>query len=455
MIARSSGDARGLHHVIIGSGVAALSAAEAIRLLDPDAQITICSDEAAPFYSRPGLAYLLTGDVPAAQLTLRTAQELTALRAERITASVASIDAPRHVLTLHDGHHLRYDRLLLATGAASVPPAFPGGALDGVVQLDSLADTQALIERASTARQAVVIGGGSTALEFVDGLNARGVHTTYLMRGERYWSKVFDRVESAIVESQLLAEGVTLFRNTIVQEALGASGRLVAVRTTDGRVLACDLLAVSIGVRPRVALARAAGIAVDRGILATEFLETNVEDVFAAGDCAQVYDPVTRSARLDTLWSSAAQQGTTAGYNMAGMRVPMRLHTPINITRVAGITVSIIGAVGSAEDPDLLTLTRGQSERWTHDPHAWSVGGARRQNRLRVVISGTAIIGAVVMGDQRVSHALAHLIGEEVDISALRPALDAEPDAALDLLLAFCETHVRDHDGHRHASAHR
>jgi len=114
------------------------------------------------------------------------------------------------------------------------------------------------------------------------------------------------------------------------------------------------------------------------------------------------------------------------------------------------VTATIIGAVGAGNDPDLLTLTRGQSERWVVGEDAWQVRGARRGDRLRVVVSGRTIVGAVVMGDQSVSHALAHLIGEEVDISALRPVLEAEPDHALDLLLAFCAAHVGDH-----AAAHR
>jgi NADPH-dependent 2,4-dienoyl-CoA reductase/sulfur reductase-like enzyme len=434
-----------LHHVLVGSGIAALSAAEANRGADPWARISMVSLESGPFYSRPGLAYLLTKELPESALEIRSAEELAALQVERITGAATGLDTMGRALLMEDGRRIGYDRLLIATGASSVHAAFPGAELDGVIQLDSLADARDLTARSRRARTAIVVGGGSTALELVDGLHARGVTTHYLLRGDRYWSKVFDPVESAIVEARLLANGVQLHRGTAVREARGEAGKLVGVTTTSGRHVPCDLLAVAVGVRPRLALAIAGGLATDRGILTNEYLETSVPGIYAAGDAAQVYDPVTRGALLDTLWASALQQGRIAGLNMAGVRVAHRKRPPINVTRVAGITVTIIGAVGSADDPDLLTITRGQSERWATDPDAWSVAAARRGDRLRVVVSGRAIVGAVVMGDQRVSQPLAHLIGEEVDISALRPALEAAPDDAMDLLLAFCDAHVGDH----------
>ncbi|HEX4933571.1 MAG TPA: FAD-dependent oxidoreductase [Gemmatimonadaceae bacterium] len=431
-------------HVLVGSGIASLSAAEAIRRVDDRARIIVVSREPDPFYSRPGLAYLLTREVPEEELTIRTPSEIEALRLERVTRRATMLFPADRTLLLDDGERLPYDRLLLATGAASIAAEFPGATLDGVVRLDGIGDARALVQRCARGHRAVVVGGGSTALELVEGLHARGLATHYLMRGERYWSRVLDRVESAIVEARLLEEGIHLHRFCSVKDAYGDDGRLQGVLLSTGERLPCDLVAVAVGVRPRMELAVAAGARTDRGILVNEYLETSLPDVYAAGDVAQVYDPVTRQAQLDTLWASALQQGRVAGLNMAGMRVVHRTRPALNVTRVAGITATIIGAVGASDDPDLLTLTRGQSERWVADPSSWSVSGARRDDRLRVVVSGRAIVGAVVMGDQTLSQPLAHLIGEEVDISALRPALDRSPEDALDLLLDFCHAHVRD-----------
>lgn len=434
-----------MRYVLVGSGIAALSAAESIRRADRGAHIVMVASERAPFYSRPGLAYLLTNEVPESQLTVRSAAEVEALGLEREYRRAVALHPADRILELDGGARLSYDRLLIATGAASIPGNFPGAALDGVVQVDDLAEARDIVARTASARAAVVVGGGSTALELVDGLRARGVSTHYLMRSERYWAKVFDAVESAMVEARLMAEGVQLHRYTAIREACGEQGVLTGVQTTTGDFIPCQILAVAIGVKPRIELARDAGLQIDRGILTTEYLETSAPDVYAAGDVAQVYDPVLQRAQMDTLWASAMQQGRVAGMNMAGVRVALRTRTPMNVTKVGGITVTIVGAIGASDDPDLLTLTRGQSERWVTDPDAWSVGGARHGDRLRVVVSGRAIVGAVVMGDQRLSKPLAHLIAEKVDISALRPALEAAPDDAMDLLLNFCDAHVSDH----------
>jgi NADPH-dependent 2,4-dienoyl-CoA reductase/sulfur reductase-like enzyme len=433
-----------MHYLLIGSGVAALSAAESIRRLDAHARITMVSAEHGAFYSRPGLAYVLTGEVPEGQLHIRTPSEIEALRLDRITGTATALDTVAHQVTLGDGRTIGYDRLLVATGAESIHADFPGATLDGVVHVDGLDEARDFVRRAEAAKAAIVVGGGSTALELVEGLHARGVRTHYLLRGERYWSKVFDAVESAIVEARLMMDGVLVHRYTSVRQAIGRAGVLSGVETTSGEHIEADLLAVAVGIRPRLTLAKAGGLATERGIVVNAYLESSAPDVFAAGDVAQVFDPVTGVSLLDTLWSSALQQGRVAGLNMAGTRVAHRKRAPMNVTRVGGITATIIGAVGAGDDPDLITLTRGQSERWMTSADAWTVSGARFGDRLRVMVSGRVIVGAVVMGDQRVSRALAHLVGEAVDISALRPALEADAEHAMDLLLDFCDAHVRD-----------
>ncbi|HEX8431900.1 MAG TPA: FAD-dependent oxidoreductase, partial [Longimicrobium sp.] len=204
-------------YVVVGTGIAGLSACEALREHDPSSVVTMVGEEPHPFYSRPGLAYLLTGSVPEKRLYVRTQAEVAELEIQRIHARASSLDTGARTLTLEDGRALPYDRLLLATGALSIPPEFPGAELRGVMRLDGLDQARAMLASARRGRTAVVVGGGSTAIEIVEGLHARGMRVHYFLRGDRYWSKVLDATESASVEERLVEEGVRIHRRTEVR----------------------------------------------------------------------------------------------------------------------------------------------------------------------------------------------------------------------------------------------
>lgn len=428
-----------VRHLIVGSGIAALSAAESILDADPHARVTLVSRESHPFYSRPGLPYHLSGEVPEARLAIRGRGELEGRGLVRLTASARSLDTVGHTVALDDGRGISYDRLLLAPGAESVPLGIPGAGLEGVVRLDGLDDTRALARRARRGRSAVVVGGGSTALEIVEAFALRGLRTHYVMRGEHYWARLLDPTESGVVEGRLEAEGVRLHRRTEIVRAVGdRRGRLRTVETDRGESLECDLLFAAIGVRPRIGVAKRAGLAVDRGILVDRFMATSAADVYAAGDAAETLDPDTGEGALDTLWASAAEQGRTAGINMAGGHREWDRQVPLNVTRLAGITTTIVGAVGTgARDPDLVTITRGQSERWVADRRARTLRVAGPGSHVRIVLGPNRIVGALVMGDQALARPLVDLIRHRVDTSALRAELQARPDAVDARVVAF------------------
>lgn len=424
-------------HVIIGTGIAGLSAAEAIRDRDPGAVITMIGEESHEFYSRPGLAYLLRGDVPDRQLLIRTPTDIRTLRLQRIHARVEKILVEAHAVQLADGRHVRYDRLLVATGALASPPAFPGGDLPGIVKLDSLDDTRAIIRTCGRFRSAVVVGGGITALELAEGLRARGMRTHFFLRGRRYWSDVLNEEESDIVLDRLRHEGVRMHLETQVKRAVGRDGRLHAVETEAGETIPCHMLAVAIGVRPRLDLAKGAGLTVDRGIVVDERLRTSAADIFAAGDVAQVRDPRTGVAALDVLWPIALRQGQVAGANMAGADREYLKDVPFNVTLLAGLRVSIIGAVGGGKNEDLVAITRGESEAWRMMPKSWAVSHGDKVNRVRLMVGERHLVGALVMGDQSWSRPLHGLIADQVDITPVREALVTGGDGSLDELARF------------------
>ncbi|RPI30375.1 MAG: pyridine nucleotide-disulfide oxidoreductase, partial [Actinomycetota bacterium] len=154
-------------HVLIGGGPGAIAAAEAIRSVDHEAEIVAVIADPHGYYSRPGLAYHLAGELPEERLYPLTPAQLASVRIEVIRERAVSVDVGLHRVTLASGRELAYDRLLLATGSRAMPAKVPGSELDGVVKLDDLEDARGLIRRCGTATAAVVVGGGITALELV------------------------------------------------------------------------------------------------------------------------------------------------------------------------------------------------------------------------------------------------------------------------------------------------
>ncbi|OQY80980.1 MAG: hypothetical protein B6D40_11820, partial [Anaerolineae bacterium UTCFX3] len=323
-------------------------------------------------------------------------------------------------------------------GARALPLTVPGAHLEGVLKLDHMGDARQILQASRRAKHAAVVGGGITALELAEGLLSQRVKTTYLLRGDRYWSSVLDEQESLIVEERLREQGVELIRRAELLEAFGRRGRVEGIRLLDGRALRCDLLAYAIGIQPRVELARDAGLAVDKGILVNECLQTNDPDIFAAGDAAQAYDPLTGRSIIDSLWNPAREQGRVAGLNMAGKKTAYLKSVPFNVTRLAGLTTTIIGAIGrGGRDDDLVGIARGDSETFRSLPDAILAQSGFDVNHLRLMIGRKTLLGALVMGDQTLSMPLQKMIADEADITPIRSRLLARDTRIADVVAEF------------------
>ncbi len=462
--------------VIIGTGVAAIAAAEETRARHPGGELNLVGDDPFGYYSRPGLAYYLTGELDEKLLYPYRKEDYQKLTLRYYRARATRILPSEKQVELDNGTRLPYDKLLIATGAQAMPLSIPGAELKGVHKLDHLADARALLADAKRGRAAIVTGGGITALELAEGLAARGMKVHYVLRSPRYWPGVLDELESGVIESLLAQDGITLHHKSEIAEILGKNGKINAARLADGRILKVDLLAYAIGIAPRLELARGAGLECERGILVNEFMQTSQPDIFAAGDVAQVFDPASGKYLLDSLWNSAREQGRAAARNMTGHAEPYRKPPVFNVTRLAGLTVTIIGAVappssparlppqgglpggeggnfpsppgtrarqgrgvrGEGEsDPDLFGIARGDSETWRQVPDVIVAQGGFEVNRLRLMVGEKHLLGAIVMGDQKLSGPLQALIREKTDITPIRARLLAPNAPIADILASF------------------
>lgn len=432
-------------YVIIGSGAAGIAAVEGIRDSDASGDIVLVSAERHGYYSRPGLAYYLTGELNEKQLFPFREDDFQALEVRRYNGQATKVIPGQNKVIFNGGNSLDYDRLLIATGASAARSTTPGSELNGVFKLDNLEDARSILKAAGKRRSAVVIGGGITALELVEGLIARGVKTHYLLRKDRYWNNVLDETESRIVEHRLMDHGVKIHYHTQVAEILGDKGCVSGVQTQNEQRINCDLVGIAIGVRPRIGLAKASGLQVERGILVNEYLQSSEADIYAAGDVAQVYDPFTGKSIVDSLWGPAREQGFTAGLNMAGEKEAYLKPVAFNVTRLAGLTTTIIGTVGKGVDEDLVGIARGDSETWRQLPDAIAAQQDFDVNRLRIMLGESTILGAIVMGDQTLSHPLHTIITDKVDITPIKNQLLAINAPIADLIAQFWNYYKRAH----------
>ena len=418
-------------YLIIGTGVAGLTAAQAIHQKDPFGHLTIVGDDRDGYYSRPGIAYYLDKTIPEEQLFPLPATYLHNLIPTRIHARVTEILPALHKIVLADGRELPYDRLLLATGSRATSLNFPGNDLQGIVNLYTLGDVRCILRLVKRCRTAVVIGDGIIGIELAEGLAAYGVQVHMFMLENRLWPLVLDDIESRMVESGLQHKGIQLHPQTLLVEAVGQEGVLTGVLTKAGERIPCQILGIAIGVRSRIELAQQAGLSTQGGILVNEYLATSAIDVYAAGNVAQVRDPWTGTTRLETLWPTARKQGWVAGLNMVG-EPTMYTHEPLfNVVRVGDIITATIGSI----EPALLTITSDNPESWQICRHPGDAVHNDKLSRVRVLLGERSILGAIVMGDQTLATPLMHMIQSGADISSILPELAVYPERGIEMIV--------------------
>ncbi len=416
-------------YLIIGNGAAGATAAETLRAQDPRGEITVVSAEPYPMYSRPGLAYVITEAVPEKQIWARSLDWYKQRQLRLVHGAAVKIDPAAHRVHLANGHTLPYDRLLIATGARAVALPYPGADLDGVVFLDTLDGTKDMLKRLKRARRGVVVGGGITALEMAEGFAHQKLETHYFLRRDVLWASVLNRAESDLLAEQMQAHGVRLHFNTEAAEIVGDKrGRVTGVKLKSGEIVPCDVVGAGIGVKAQLDLIQGAGLKTDKAILVDEYLASSVPDIYAAGDCAQAWDPWARQHLLDVLWPTAVAQGRVAARNMAGDRVAYAKGVPFNACLLFGLHLTAIGQFGGsreADEPEVVQhISRGSSEAWSLRPRAyesaWSQNG---HNIVRLALSGNRLAGALVVGDQTLADPLRFFIEHAIDIQPLRAHL--------------------------------
>lgn len=298
--------------IIIGNGAAGFYAADAIRQKDSKAYITMISDESYYSYYRPSLSEYLTKEIPDKKLYLKNKSWFEENNITlKLTAKVENILTKENKIVLSDGTSLKYDKLIFANGARNFIPPTPGADKNGVFSLRTINDADEIIRYAKNSKKAVVIGGGLLGLEAAWELQNLGLDVTVVEFFPRLLPRQLDKEGAEVFKNQISNCGVNVILGDSLVEILG-NDKVTNIKLKSGNTLDTDMVLFSVGIRANKELAEKCGIKTDKSIVVNEKMETNMPNIYACGDVAEL------NGRNYGIWPAAVQMGKIAGGNASG-----------------------------------------------------------------------------------------------------------------------------------------
>lgn len=413
-------------YLILGNSTAATAAIEAIRQVDATGSLAVVSDQTSHVYSSPLITYVLAGKVPEDRLYTRARDFYQRMNAEtHFGAAVTELRPQQHEVVLASGAVLGYGKLLIATGGTPIVPPLPGADLEGVftfTRYEDMCRVREYIARHNVT-QAVIVGGGMIGIKVAEAFAYLKLDTTIVELMDRVLAQALDDTGSAMAKRSLEQHGVRVLTGAGVTSIGGSDGRVQSVTLDSGSRLPCQLVVMAVGVRPNTRLADQAGLAVNRGLLVDDQMRTSDDDIYAAGDVAEAFDPLLGERRPVAIWPAAHMQGETAGLNMAGQADTYAGSIPMNSIQVCGLPTISVGLISPPEGAEVLEYraTDGSSYR-------------------RMFIVGDRIVGAVFVGDIDRAGIITGLIRQGIDVSSFKEKLIQR-----DLGLLSLPKHYRKH----------
>jgi len=327
----------GRHIVIVGAGIAGLSAAEAARDVSADAAITLINGEPGLPYYRLNLSRHLAGEVDEASLVVHPRSWYEERRIQLLLGEAAAVDLQEGEVRLRDGARLPYDRVVLANGSHPFVPPIPGTTLKGVMSFRTMEDARSIINQTAKGTRCACVGGGLLGLETAGALAGQGVAVTVLEGFDWLLPRQLPRPAAALLQEHLEGLGMVVRCGVRVEQIVGDE-RVQAVQLAGGEALETDLVVMATGVRPNSYLARQSGLSVKSGVIVDDQMVTTDPNVLAAGDVAE------HRGVVYGIWPASYAQGTVAGVNAAGGQAQFTGIPRSNQLKVLDVDLFSIGA---------------------------------------------------------------------------------------------------------------
>ncbi len=349
------------HIVIIGNGISGVTAARHIRKLS-DHRVTIISSETQHFFSRTALMYIYMGHMKFEHTKPYEDGFWKKNRIELVYNHVERVNTSEKKLVLKSGQELPFDVLVIATGSQSNKFGWPGQQLKGVQGLYSYPDLKQMEEQTSGVQHAVVVGGGLIGVEMAEMLRSRKIAVTMLVRESAFWNNVLPQPEAQLISRHVRSHHVDLKHETELKVIEGDDHRRVrAVVTTTGERIACQFVGLTVGVSPNISFLQGSEVKTNRGVLVNAFLQTNIPDVYAIGDCAERTYSLPGRREIEQVWYTGRMMGEAVAQTICGNPTRYAPGPWFNSAKFFDIEYQTYGVVQSK-------LQEGEAEfYWEHE----------------------------------------------------------------------------------------
>src|SRR3990172_110259 len=333
------------HYVIIGNSAAGLNAVDATRARDLSSSLLLIADEDTHAYSRVATPYYISREIDDSTLFYKSPEYYQQRRVTTLVGHrVVALDADNHQVKLAEGTRISYGKLLLATGSTPSRPPIKGLEKVKVFPHWTLAQAKDILERTCLSESAAVLGGGFISLLTLNAMKSLkpSIQFTVIERLPQVMPNLLDEQAARMLEQRMTTQGIQVKTGVEAIELAELPDGKTKVTLSDGTEQRVDMVVLGTGVRPNVDFLAGSGLQIQRGILVNERMETNLPDVYAAGDCAESFDLLSGERVVHAIWPTAVEQGRVAGANMAGGASAHPGSLSMNVLDIFGLTSASI-----------------------------------------------------------------------------------------------------------------